>query len=726
MKTRTGLSKLRHFGVICALILALLTAVIPLGAQDAGVKKDGNESMLNAFMFSMESTVVSADALREIKKLTKDKDVATRMKALSLLAQYTGEGLGDTRSALAMICPVLLLDEKESAGIARILEKSKDQKPSVPFDIDFPKADKWDIRHPEICIAAARILSFMKKYPDALAGFNSVGSRIEGPPRILAAEGLADMQYEMKDFQGSIRMYEFSLSVLAHVKEQSEYSGEKALPLLEKRIHEKLEKAKLAYDAEMYGPGFVAYREARKYEFAGDYIRAAVRYGDIIVNFPETVYSEASSLYVCKCVLEFADAAGKEKAENEIRELEKNISTHKALLNNSGKKMTIRVREMFDQALKEDEALLAKMRGVPVGASAERVASERLGQFIAKDKFGLYREEAMILLGDYHLERKYDSKTALDDYRNAIDVLASVEKAAKILDAYKVPEKASSVSSPPRDFRVKDMWGNTDACEIKPGDIVNRLTSQWYLDRLRYLAFSKYALALYIEGRPEEAVKSLAEMLKYDAYEAKLQKLNYPNSYSRLKSEFQLGRMFATEKELSSFKGKHRTAIITADYYYEIEDWKKAEQSYRRINSIMREELNKNARAYLDYMLINFEILRDRREEALKMIDVFNQEYGKQVPSWANVQMQKFNIIQGYEKRTDEALGLLRQISEAAPDDPLGKYAFYRQAELLYARKRFDEAEKIAMETQKRYKGTWLAKASESMIISINKKKIVK
>lgn len=358
---------------------------------------------------------------------------------------------------------------------------------------------------------------------------------------------------------------------------------------------------------------------------------------------------------------------------------------------------------------------------VACGEKAKAQALELLRSFIEEQYYGLYRGEAMLAIADCALELDFDVETARNGYAKAILWCQEIGKLDAAVAVFALPGQVRSVAAPPESMKAQDVWGNTNWAALREKCVFNRRTSPWYMAYLKFLAHTKYALCCYMKGNTEEAVKHVGIIPHVDEAERRSFETGWPNSYSRLKAEFEQGRMFATKEELSSFEGEARTAIMVADYYYEIEQWREAAKRYRDIDRTMRRKLSKNARAYLDFMLANsLRLVEKDRVGSLAYLHKFRDEY-KDTPTWPRGMFALFNVYEytaGYE---DKALGVLKEVHNRMPDDKMGKRAYYHQGEYLYGKGRYNEAREIFEECLVRYEGTWLARGAGQYLERIGK-----
>lgn len=198
--------------------------------------------------------------------------------------------------------------------------------------------------------------------------------------------------------------------------------GHAKWPPVRKEIQDRLKQAQLLLEQEDLGTGYLAYRQARTLQLAGKSREAATRYDTIAARYPNTVYATAAALYREQCRIAAGD---------------------------------------HDQAV------------------------QRLGDFCARDRLGLYRGEAMFTVADLFLTRGLDAKSALPWFDRCIawcDAAAGVSRRHDLTD---VPPKALTVSRPPATSQRPGDFGSIVRLPPDPGAIVNRETAAWYLRDLQ-------------------------------------------------------------------------------------------------------------------------------------------------------------------------------------------------------------------------------------------------
>jgi hypothetical protein len=705
---------------VFAIFALSVFCAVPVLAKDS--RQAGN--LLDRMLVRMEQGEISEKDIRTLEKLADGGD----RFATAMLAQHHGEITGDVHSALKLLSPILF-EAGKANDILRLCSAKKVKAEEILSQLPPPSA--WKKGEPLTCVALARILAANGRTVQAAEGFDLVGMNHQGVPQTLAAEGVGDMMLLLKQWTKSVDAFTFALKCLSWMRTQSEHQdGKDSLARMEARIRRKLDKAQACRDSERYGPEFVAYREARRAEFDGGSALAAVLYADLREKYPGTVYSEAAGLYGANCLLDLAASDAGKKLNTKTAEIEKRLSAEKERLKKSSGKMAERIRQDWAGLISEDESLLARLKAIPVGAKAEKTAVAAIAAFVAENEFGLYRGEALLRLGDHHLENlEIEKAHGLYD-RAARWLEENARIKAAVATSFAVPEKAAAVTWPPTTMHSTDgIWGNTRWSAIAPEGVFNQNTCGWYFDWLRYGVHAKRGLCSYLLGKKDAALGDITVIIAVSPFEKAMFERKSPNSYSRLKNAFENDTMFATREELQAFKGKARTAMIVAGFHYEIEDWTKAYALFTRYRERFGKSSDRNTNAYLDYVIGNLHLIRgtlegnkDLKRQGVEMLAAFGGKEYERTPTWPRGVLALFSQKQGEKGKQEYALDLLRRIHREMPDSDYGKRAYYHQGEYLFnVLRRRDEAKGIFEDIAAKYPGTWLARGAGQYLDKISK-----
>ncbi len=314
-------------------------------------------------------------------------------------------------------------------------------------------------------------------------------------------------------------------------------------PEIEERIAD-IER-RLAIDR--YGLDYVLYREAQEFRNAShplaldftnvaaafnkkgeiggkvpnaDYEMAAYRYNEIVEFFPENPYGQAAKLYIAVCTAKTGDP---------------------------------------DDAIKQLKA------------------------FYREDPDGLYRGEALKFMGDLYLFSKWDKVNAREAYERTIRWVDATKGRTRVLETYLVPEKSAKISKPPEKVKSLTSQGEIKQIEVKSNALVNRLTSQWYLDAL--LVESEWRLG-FLSLTDEDwdlAFQHFDQTLSHDAVLNKAHQGRFFNPYDRLKIGKGTGAIVGTQEQSKGLNRQVKMVIYWADFQLMLENFDEALSLYRRI-----------------------------------------------------------------------------------------------------------------------------------------------
>ncbi len=86
----------------------------------------------------------------------------------------------------------------------------------------------------------------------------------------------------------------------------------------------------------------------------------------------------------------------------------------------------------------------------------------------------------------------------------------------RVLETYAVPEKSAKVSKPPEQTATINQYGQITRRVLDPGFLINRVTSDWYLPRLRSEVEWKLGFLTVIADQDEDAKQHFDNALAQD------------------------------------------------------------------------------------------------------------------------------------------------------------------------------------------------------------------
>jgi tetratricopeptide (TPR) repeat protein len=445
-------------------------------------------------------------------------------------------------------------------------------------------------------LVAAKIKAEMGQTFDAVHRINLAIEKSEGLGKVAALDMMSELIQEKPDLKSALELEKRALSEgnsYFKRKKISESAGleppkegheiwEEWKPIIEARIEELKELA----DIEEFGLDFVLYRKAQRYRRADhpraldfvsigrafgldpegaaipdvDYEAARKWYGEIIKVFPDGVYTEASKLFTAACLVHL----------NEPK-----------------------------QAIREWMA------------------------FYLENPDGLYRGEALKLIGDTYLTSLWDKRNAKEAYVRAIKWIESVSERTRILETYVVPEKSVEVSRPPKTPPRKfNKFGNIERESLGSGVLFNRLTASWYLQELRVQLEWRLGFLEYLEGNTDQATRHFDLALEDDVMLQRAQSKKFFNSHGRMMQVLNQTAMVETEEEMRGIKGDRKLAMEWADLMFMLGNYEDAQSLYRRIQSAakVKDDGTSAVRAGVaEAYLIDAMNIREFRKEAPRL-----------------------------------------------------------------------------------------------------------
>lgn len=288
---------------------------------------------------------------------------------------------------------------------------------------------------------------------------------------------------------------------------------------LEAKLSNLKEDVELALFALEYGEDYALYKWGRKYHLQGKYRKAAGYYGRVIDEFIFSPLSDAAQCYRTDCLLQNSDYS--------FREIEK-------------------------------DAL----------------------HFIKQKPYAVYRGEISAILGKYALEEYLDIKKAEKYYLRAYDFCERSRKLNENKLLFSLSDKVKKIGVVDLPFEGYSSFYSLELRTITPEEIINRETNRYYIDNLQKECAFMLGFIKFSQGKADEAAKLFSEVGRFDKEMLKIDAKNMPNALARLRGACAQGFFYLNNEELKYFRGKERTRIFLADFYFALEKNKQAMKIY--------------------------------------------------------------------------------------------------------------------------------------------------
>ena len=275
-------------------------------------------------------------------------------------------------------------------------------------------------------------------------------------------------------------------------------------------------------------------------------------------------------------------------------------------------------------------------------------AEKMFQEFIKASPFGLYREEARLLLAEARIiAGKGDScmKEALDDIDGLLDALPKMsenDEANAKLSGINQALEDDIINTAPKEPSHADDCGNLIRYAKRPETIDNRITSPWYLDEIETRAWLLKSYLLGEMGRKSDAA---AACKKAEEVGGGVKILTDSGTISNLLAGLAEGSYMLPGESEEKLKGRGARLLSYASFLY----------------------------------------VSERKDDAWKVFEMAEAEFGKDRTPVENASLKlvKAQMLLGERgKRRKEADTILTGIYE---DKRLRRTPFWPMAALLYA-----------------------------------------
>lgn len=294
-----------------------------------------------------------------------------------------------------------------------------------------------------------------------------------------------------------------------------------------------------------------------------DFEAARTNYLEIIEQFPEGIYTEAAKLYAAVCLAHLGE-------------------TRKAL------------RELIS--------------------------------FYQEDPSGLYRGEALKVMGDLYLFGNWDKQNAKEAYLRSARWCETVANQSRVLETYLVPEASKEISKPPESLRSLSQYGVLQKQSPPSRSLINRVTADWYLEGLRAEVEGNLAFLAFVAGDAESVKLHLDLVLAHDKLLQRQVNNDTFNAYARILQRVEKGKPLVGEvEELRGLREKEALLMQWADMQFMLENFDRAQDLYQRIQSLAEQTDNENAlaRALVAENLLQRATQDDKRFDRIpRLLDV--------------------------------------------------------------------------------------------------------
>jgi len=469
-----------------------------------------------------------------------------------------------SRTALARI-------DREAGHAQRAQTWVKEYSQPIPENYEWPRVAA-SIEYAQSAFALGQTFEAVKR-------LNGIKDHAQGLGRVYAQRALSLISEQQPDLRKALAFEKGALTTgkkyfkREKISESAGFAEHKAghghWKRLQPQIDERIKELERLLDIEKYGLDYVLYREAQMYRKAdhplamdfthvaaafrlkepmankvpgADYEKALESYALLIESFDQNPYAEAAKFYSAVCKVHMGEA---------------------------------------DQAIRDLKA------------------------FYKENPDGLYRGEALKIIGDIYLFHKWDQLNAEEAYSRSISWLEAMKGRSRILNDYLVPEKSQKVSKPPIKVKVLTGSGQIKVISVPVNALANRNTSEWYLDALRVNLEWRLGFLDILRDDWDKALQHFDQVLAHDKVIRSANSKSYYNAYDRLTKAKRHRSMVGFAEQNEKLAHKEKVMIFWADLLYHTEQFERAKSIYMEIQRYTKDDNSiVYSRALLGEMLV--------------------------------------------------------------------------------------------------------------------------
>ncbi|MFH0938033.1 MAG: hypothetical protein V1899_01935 [Planctomycetota bacterium] len=378
-------------------------------------------------------------------------------------------------------------------------------------------------------------------------------------------------------------------SFAEHLFASNEYARmEKRAEYAMERIKHNKRAAERVLDIENYGEAFVLYRDAEKARLVRkNYNDAIAKYNDLISKYGNTIFADAARLYACYC------------------------------------------RVILHQ--------------IPE-------ATNQLRAFIQVEPNGNYRGEANLLLGRIFLEKKLDIPAASKCFGDTIRWCDEAGRLAATKQLMLNPQAAIKAKPPKAEHGLND-FGFIEKTEIKPGQLFNEVSCDWYLTWLKKEAVIAGGFEYVLRRDYIGGATHFMELINLDEEVRHMEEHHAANYMQHLLVATKFGWTRCNEKEMFGLEGKKRLALQIADYYYQARFLDRARAIYQDVLDGKHGRPNFYEQAYIAAGLGSVVYYNGGYEQAAKYAAPFRDKF-KKSPMAAQALFNLGQALQGQARNS--------------------------------------------------------------------------
>ena len=336
-------------------------------------------------------------------------------------------------------------------------------------------------------------------------------------------------------------------------------------------------------------------------------------------------------------------------------------------------------------------------------------AKDYLEKFVKRDPDGLYRGEALMLLGKISLEIEWNAKEAEKYYSQALDWFRKAREKRDALSLYAgMNDELKKQVKPTQKPTTLNQWKRIVYHDEDPLKLYNTANAPvWYVDDKEKECIIMVGMFYFERKEYDDALKMWEKLLKLDTDINRLQAMNFPNVLHRLRIACKTKKLIVSEKLRNQMSDQFRLPMLWGEILFGLEKFDRAREFFLKINKKAKTKTDKVCALLA---LGESTQMRDNgcpdRKKRLKLAqETFGRTYellkGSKTQEEHDILVRYIGFLQQSSTTTMDAVPLAREfLKKYTEEDP--NYPWMLRAVLIYelSRKNVQEVRRIYKKIQ--------------------------
>lgn len=299
-------------------------------------------------------------------------------------------------------------------------------------------------------------------------------------------------------------------------------------------------------------------------------------------------------------------------------------------------------------------------------------------KFIHQDPMGLYRGEAMMLMGRTAMEKLWDPDIAEKCYSQALTYFEKSREKANALSLYApISGDLTKQTAPTQQLTTYNVWKRIEHNPQDPLKLYNTATAPpWYRDEMEKQCHFALGFIQFSDGKYDDAKKHWEKIASLDPGLRTMDSW-MPNVQKRLLAACSFKYMAFTDKEKQAIKNRSlRLKIQYAEYLYVLEHFNESNKFFEEIFTSTNDLETKAVAMCGNGNAI--EMLGDKKGSAACYGWILEKEKLAKTPIYANVMRQQAHSLMGTYKGYIKAYPILVKYIDNYKN--IGRPEHYREA----------------------------------------------